>query len=295
MILPAISFWRILSATAALAAGDNTTGSPKPSEVPFELGGKVVFLKAEINGKGPYRLILDTGATETVITPPVAKALGIKTTPVTAAQRRGTVQSLAVGSAIATNLGVYVFDPPQALSLRLDSGLDYHGLLGYTFISRFLTTIDYTKSTVRFDALPAPPRRTAPPVTNANTFAFEVVDHLIRVPVRINGSGPYLFMFDTGAAEILIFPPTARAIGLPAPTATAPAPTFPRLSTVSLGSAEISQVSAVVDSQADPRVSANFAGILGYPFLSHFSVTINYRERVAAISPKQPAATGRNH
>jgi predicted aspartyl protease len=105
------------------------------------------------------------------------------------------------------------------------------------------------------------------------------------VPVRINGTGPVQLLLDTGAAEVLLFPKTARALDLPAPTSAAPAPTFPQLKTVTLGSAEVRQIRGVVDSQADPRVSANFAGILGYPFLSRFTITLNYRDKNLFLSP----------
>jgi hypothetical protein len=33
------------------------------------------------------------------------------------------------------------------------------------------------------------------------------------------------------------------------------------------------------------RCSAYFAGILGYPFLSHFTLTLNYRDRVLQLVP----------
>lgn len=273
-----------VAATAAtLLTTETRAAEPDSNEIPFELAGKVIFVKATLNGKGPYRLILDTGATETVITPPVAKSLGVRTTPVSASQRKGTVQSISTGNAAVTNFGVYVFDPPQALSLRLEQGIDYHGLLGYTFISRFLTTIDYRRSRVRFGPLPS--RQTAVPT---NAIAFEVIDHLIRVPVRINGANPYYMLFDTGAAEVLLFPGLARALKLPAPTAAAPGPTFPTLESVSLGQAEVRQIRAVVDTQADPRVSANFAGILGYPFTSRFTITLNYRDRLLFLNEPVP-------
>lgn len=256
-------------------------GDGAGSEQAFELAAKVVVVKAAINGKGPYRLILDTGATETVITPPVAKALGVNTLPAAAGQRKGVVRSLAVGDAAVTNFGVYVFDPPQALSLRLEEGLDYHGLLGYTFISRFLTTVDYPRGVVRFAPLPLPRQAAAA----AGALPFEVVEHMIRVPVRINGAKPFSMLLDTGAAEVLLFPALAQALKLPAPTAASPGPTFPLLASVAVGPAETRQVRAVVDTQADPRVAANVAGILGYPFLSHFTLTLNCRDRLLSLTP----------
>ena len=51
---------------------------PKPVVVPFELlpsGHMTVMVK--VNGEGPYRLILDTGAPITLIDNKVAKAAGL--------------------------------------------------------------------------------------------------------------------------------------------------------------------------------------------------------------------------
>ena len=247
--------------------------------------GRVLFLDARINGQGPFRLILDTGATETVITPPVARRLGIKTVPVSASQRKGSVASLAVGTAAVSDLTVYVFDPPQAVSLRLDEGADYHGLLGYTFLSRFVTTLDYGRMQVSFAPLPARPARVRADGTDSNGVPFEIVEHLIRVPIRIDGSGPLRFLFDTGSAEVVLFPPTARALGFPAPPPGDASPRFAEAKSISVGTAQMSGVKVVAAEIPDARVTGNFQGIIGYPFLSRFAIAINYRDRVLRLTP----------
>jgi predicted aspartyl protease len=253
--------------------------------VAIEMHGRVLFLKASINNQGPFRLILDTGATETVITPPVANRLGIRTVAVSASQRKGTVTSLAVGTAAVTNLPVYVFDPPQAVSLRLDEGADYHGLLGYTFLSRFLTTLDCGLMQVSFTPLPTRSIRVRADGTDSNGVPFEVVEHLIRIPVRVNGSAPLRFLFDTGSAEVVLFPPTARALGFPAPPPGDASPRFAEAASVSIGTARMSRVRVVAAEIPDTRVTGNFQGIIGHPFLSNFAIAINYRDRVIRLSP----------
>ena len=125
-------------------------GAPS-GEIPILIEGRVPFVKGSINGRGPFTFILDTGATETVITPPTAQMLGVRALPVSTRQKKGTVKTLQVGKYELQNLQVYVFDPPQALPLRLDKGMNYHGILGYSFLSRFVTTLDYRNETVRFE------------------------------------------------------------------------------------------------------------------------------------------------
>src|SRR2546422_1684859 len=119
------------------------------AEIPFELEGRVIFVKGTINDRGPYTLILDTGATETILTPPTARALGIKAVPAGGHQAIAVAQSIAVGGVSVRNFPVFVFDPPEALSLRLDHGMNYHGILGHSFLSQFVVTIDYRHKTVR--------------------------------------------------------------------------------------------------------------------------------------------------
>ena len=50
--------------------------------------GPMILVNGSINGKGPYQFIVDTGATETVITPPTAQALKISSVPAGSATDR---------------------------------------------------------------------------------------------------------------------------------------------------------------------------------------------------------------
>ena len=51
---------------------------PKPIVVPFELlDSKHLAVKIKINGKGPYRVIFDTGSPVTLLSNKVAKEAGV--------------------------------------------------------------------------------------------------------------------------------------------------------------------------------------------------------------------------
>ena len=73
--------WRIgLAVCLALAQAIPATAADKPAdkpvkfEIPYRLTDtKHVLVRAKINGKGPFNLILDTGAPAVFITKPVAK------------------------------------------------------------------------------------------------------------------------------------------------------------------------------------------------------------------------------
>jgi len=275
--------------------------------IPFRLPGKVVLVEATINGRGPFLMIVDSGATETVLTPAAARRAGLKSWSATPDQRKGVAREVAVGAAVLKDLPVFVFDPPQALPLRLDKGIDYAGLLGYTFLAAFTTTLDYPARRLRFDPPDEPHPRTnaagsqglpgavrgvgnaATTGTNAKpkAVAFVLKDHLIHVPGTLNGKGPVTWLLDTGSAEVMVLPGTARRLGLNlvrgggspgAPTA------FSALDEVAIGDTRISGITAVVGRLAwESPAGATYDGIVGFPFLSNLVVTVNYKERTVLL------------
>jgi hypothetical protein len=279
----------LLLAVAILACA-GTAQAINSDEIPAQLAGRVVFVPVRLNGRGPFQFIVDTGATETIVTPATAKAAGIATQPYPGLQKKGVVGSLVTGSASVTNLSVFLFDPPQALSLRLDEGINYGGILGYTFLNRFVTTIDYTRRVVRF----RPPAAVTEPqaATGGFTVPFRLVERLIHVSGKVNKAGPVTFLLDTGSAEVLLVPPVAEQLKLKS----TPLPSYPgaRLATldqISIGDATVSQVSAIINRQPGERITgATYDGIVGYPFLSSFVVTIRYDKPSIHFAPASQEA-----
>lgn len=124
--------------------GAGTGVPPVGSElarIPFS-PGKAIWVQASINGGGSANLMLDTGASVTVISPRVLSQLGVS---MREAQRSGirgvtgtadtlsvTLDSLEVGQAKAA--------PIQVVSH--DVGFEGDGLLGRDFLDRFQLTID---------------------------------------------------------------------------------------------------------------------------------------------------------
>ena len=270
----------LLSVATSLAAAD-------PDEVAAQIAGRVVFVPMRLNGHGPFQFIVDTGATETIVTPSTAATAGIATIPYPGVQKKGVVSSLAVGRASVTNLPVFLFDPPQALSLRLDEGINYGGILGYTFLSRFVTTIDYSRRMVRFQL----PSAVADPKASATGFTvpFRLVDRLIHVSGKVNRTGPVTFLWDTGSAEVVIVPPMAAQLKLKSvPLSSCPGAGLAMLDQVAIGDATASQLSAIIYRPPGERIAGtSYDGIVGYPFLSGFVVTIRYDKSSIHLLPNK--------
>lgn len=260
-------------------------GAEATETVPLRINARVPFVTGRVNGRGPFTFIVDTGATETVVTPRTAKELGIVTAPVSHGQKTGVVRSISVGNAILRDFRVYVFDPPQAVPLRLDKGINYHGILGYTFLSHFVTTIDYGK-----------PHMALVPVHSrgADAFSemggpevsrvpFKLVDRLIHVEASVNAAAALPFLVDTGSAEVLLLPTVAARLGVRSSALPKhPGARLARLDRVTVGGARVVNVPTVVHTlPQDPRPT--YSGILGTPFLSQFAVTFNYRDRILLL------------
>jgi predicted aspartyl protease len=136
--------------------------------IPFQYvnGTHLMKVPVHINAKGPFDLILDTGASGTVITPALATALGIDEAqspksdeqeveakgcsegvcvgPTGVATGYGALlRQLSVGEAIQENMPVGVIDL-KLVSPRGDK-IDY-GVLGYPFLKNYTLIIDYPKS-----------------------------------------------------------------------------------------------------------------------------------------------------
>ena len=113
------------------------------ARINFTPGQKIV-VEARINGRGPVRLMLDTGADKTMINPAVLSAMGVSYR----GARQGTMGGVG-GSADfyyvrvdRIELGEARYGPLMVASHDGGFGLDHDGLLGRDFLDRFTVNID---------------------------------------------------------------------------------------------------------------------------------------------------------
>lgn len=123
-----------LSSSAANSAPSNAI------VIPIQMNGTAVVVPVLLNRTVQAHMILDTGASFTVVSQQLAGRLGLKPTRrISLVTANGTVGaplaplgSLKIGDAEVTNLTVIIQDVSPALD----------GLLGLDFLSRYHTTID---------------------------------------------------------------------------------------------------------------------------------------------------------
>lgn len=125
-----------------------------------------IAVQVRVNGKGPFRLILDTGSPVTFITPRAAREAGViapaeeKEPQTPAALMMGgqtTLKSLSIGDTEVKDLNVLIFNHPTVDAMSgLVGRLD--GIVGFSFFSRFHTTIDYLNGRVAFEPVAYTPQ-----------------------------------------------------------------------------------------------------------------------------------------
>jgi hypothetical protein len=143
----------LLTAAAWARAGDE----PRSFTVPFEtVKTQHMIVKVKINGKGPFTLIFDTGAPDSVVNNKLAKEADLlpknaKGGGFALFGSRGQVKikTLEAGDLKADNLSAMVVDHPTVTAISKALG-PIDGIIGFTFFARYKMTIDYQKKVMTF-------------------------------------------------------------------------------------------------------------------------------------------------
>ncbi|HJZ58196.1 MAG TPA: PDZ domain-containing protein [Gemmataceae bacterium] len=140
--------------TASLTADDKKPEAKKADEkpvvVPFELlKSRHMAVQVKVNGKGPYRLIFDTGAPMNLVTNKLAEDAGLYKGKKPGAGLFGSrgkcvMDTLEIGEVKLEKMSAMVMDHPTLMAIADVVGpLD--GIIGFPVFSRYRMTIDYQK------------------------------------------------------------------------------------------------------------------------------------------------------
>jgi predicted aspartyl protease len=123
-------------------------------EIPFQLAGPgdaAIIVPVFINGQGPFRFVLDTGATFTCLDPVLSRRLALPERPGTLGVGAGIggagrvrlvrMDSVRVGGTVAEDLTGCEVDLSQAKQV----GIEMDGLLGLNFLKPFRVTLDFER------------------------------------------------------------------------------------------------------------------------------------------------------
>lgn len=133
-------------------------GDPQATAVPIERLGSVLVVSATLNGSKQARLIVDTGASQTIISQRFAMDLGLYSTAhmthVLLHTASGSVQadavtmeSIRIGGAEVRNSHVLIHDLPE-LPFAVD------GLLGLSYLGAYQVTLDTSRGELHLKSSP---------------------------------------------------------------------------------------------------------------------------------------------
>jgi len=198
------------------------TSGKEVSTIQFNPVNHRPFIEVQVNGKGPLRFVIDTGASLTVISDKAAERLGIKPVARGGNARAiggsgsfpivyGLLDSLSIGDVRIDLVPVYIRTVYSSPDLPESDRAD--GYLGLSVLSNFAVTLDYQSRQLTLDRSPisdlppavvsesanlpaeiADPFQSAPPVRTGTDAerkapAVSVASGIFEVPIRSTSGG----------------------------------------------------------------------------------------------------------
>lgn len=226
-----IDFYRYLGTTKI-----NRASGKEVSVISFDLINNRPFINLTINGKGPLRFVIDSGASLSVLSDKAAAMLGIKPVAKGGNARAvggtgtfpivyGLLDSLVIGDARIETVPIYIrtvhstADTPEAE--RAD------GYIGLSVLSNYAVTLDYQTKQMTLDRTPIreepavakAPDGTLPEMGKADTAKVVTgsLEDGFEIPIRSTSGGlasaeahlptmerPLNFIIDTGATTTVV-------------------------------------------------------------------------------------------
>jgi predicted aspartyl protease len=270
---------------------------PEVVEVPFTFERSSVIVQVKVNGKGPYNMLLDTGAEQSAVDLSAAKELGLKLTPlgegktVATGKKENTLfltslSQVEVRGLTAKNLLAVATDFSK-ISQRV--GIPVNGVLGYNFLKGRIVQFDYAGLIVRFFSVSPFSKQPTAARGMALPFRFYAEDKFpIIAKVYVNGK-QIRAELDTGHSGVLALTAAAiKRIGLEAEAEGCEPETSEgalgtsvnrkcKLKTLTVGSVTVNSPIVSFRAPNSGLDKAPFEGLLGNDFFKDFVVTFDYR------------------
>jgi serine protease DegQ len=203
-------FWRVplvlclgILPAVARAEDPNPVDKPTKYEIPYRLTAtNHVLVRVKMNGKGPFNLILDTGAPALFIPKQVAKKAGIEPDD----KGWGSIKKfeleggLEVDKVRAHVTDIYQVEGMNSLGV---AGVELHGMIGYEVLARFRVQYDFTADKLAFQPLVG---FTPPPQVRINgkggSDEIQALGPLVKVMAALLGIKPNFEMIPRGFVGI---------------------------------------------------------------------------------------------
>ncbi|WP_052216161.1 aspartyl protease family protein [Sphingomonas sp. ERG5] len=285
----------LVPAIVAEARADGIAGS-SGIEIPIRVRSGHVYVDVEINGKGPFHFLFDTGASN-VLTPEAAKRLGlpvrnnVDVTGTGGTQAAGStmVDSLQLGGVTLANQTFYVLDLPPGAS----DEVPVDGLIGFEVLDRFPVRLDYAGATLtlytgkdaRYTGPAAPARLSFRGRTPQIDGKVDGIDGRFTIDTGSTGSltlsAPFVTDHDLAThyhARTRVM--SARGIGGPVYALLA------RAELLDLGTATAKRpVTFLSQQRAGTSARKDTAGNIGFGVLRQFTIFFDYPRKQIYFQP----------
>ena len=264
----------------------------------------LTYVEGSINCSGPLHLVLDSGASYSIVTPQLAEKLHLKTeeSTVTAGPGKGGDNLLHMIHNATLTLGATTITGQTIAALPIEyieeeAGVPTDGLFGANFFSRFVVDEDYAAHAVRLlnpAAFTPPPGFISLPVFLGGDASFAQLT--LEAPDGTKLSG--IFLVDTGFVGDLGFtepfvrahPALLRGKRADLPAVSAVGGTFHiqmgRIQALTVGSFILREpVAAFPSNAAGVFANAQIAGILGNGVLKRFHVIFDWPHKQLLLAP----------
>ncbi|WP_345224899.1 aspartyl protease family protein [Hymenobacter koreensis] len=278
--------------------------------MPFQLERNLVVVPVQLNGRGPYYFMLDTGADASIITDPTLReTLGLRIgqqymvagvgeeAPLTAFQTDGVKVELGDGKVVAPNMSMLLLSA-DVFNLSSYVGLPVHGILGSDVFRNFVVEIQPENRTITFTRpekfrRPWGRRWARLPITIEGSKAYvetkvTLLDS-VEVPLRLvldTGAGHALSL-ETGSDARIKLPPQRLRTLLGRGLSGEIHGYLGRVSGLYLGQYRVKfPITSFPDEQSvRARVGVPRNGNLGFELLKRFHVVIDYPHNQLLLRP----------
>lgn len=270
--------------SAAPAAYCSLAGAPAAHfavRAPFDVVDGRIYVQASVNGRGPFRFAVDTGASGIArADSSLTRVLGLASSG-TASTSDGVqsaqvdmvrLDSLALGGMSMEKIDVIARD----YGSRMAASAAFHGILARDFFADGLLILDYPGKTLSFS------RTLSLPDTGGDVLDYE---RAFRVPVSL-GAFETRGNLDTGANVSLVMPKALydQVEGTPLTPAGQATLGNTRIDTGRAVLEEPVTIGQVSLSRVQARVSERYPELLvGAHILQQFTVMIDQRNRRVAL------------
>jgi predicted aspartyl protease len=272
------------------------SGGAFREEVPFIYRSRHVFLPVRLTGAdGELLFLVDSGASMTVIDSSLAADMRLPVGGKMPGAGAGGMADFSLTHVPGFSIAGIKFSGQTAITfpvaglMRTFEETEIGGILGYDFLSRFVTTIDYERERITFfdpDSFAYRPGEEA--------LEAPLVHNVFSLPVSIDGMEG-AFLLDTGANSSLIMGSFAEKTGLATGRRTLTTAirgaggderaVLCRFDSLRIGRTTLAKPVLLITSSAQ-GISAleSVNGIIGNDILERFMVTLDYgRQRVLLV------------